>query len=79
MNNLLLIYFLYLHTYSKLHESFVPILDFVTIPYQNYAESIYRMQGKMVRPLFYNAPPYSSPYNPPIQVQHGITAVLRTA
>ena len=47
----------------------------VTIPYQNYAKSIYRMQGKMVRALFYNA----LHTNPPIQVQHGITAVPRTA
>ena len=37
----------------------------VTIPYQNYAKSIYRMQGKMVRALFYNALPYSSSYKPP--------------
>ena len=37
----------------------------VTIPYQSYAKSIYRVQGKMVRPLFYSALPYSSPYKPP--------------
>ena len=37
----------------------------VTLPYHSYAESIYRMQGKMVRALFYNALPYSSSYKPP--------------
>ena len=51
----------------------------VTIPYQSYAKSMYRMQGKMVRAFFYSALPYSSPVQLSIQVQHGITAVSRTA
>ena len=54
-------------------------LNLVTLPYQSYAKSIYRVQGKMVRAFFYSALPYSSPYKRPIQVQHGITAVLKTA
>jgi hypothetical protein len=37
----------------------------VTIPYQSYAKSIYRVQGKMVRAFLYSALPYSSPVHPP--------------